>query len=161
MMYAWLLLRECIPVLQICFKFNAGYFLMPCYSPATRSSFVRLPDEFYVTNFDVAVSSDGSRKYAVGYSLFCSCFLATWCLRQVAVLLMRPQILTLLPVMHDLLPIFYFFNYFEFIFQFWRSASFCGSACCHLGGEDFGHQPERNFGKTNSLILRVKCSFVC
>ena len=24
---------------------------MPCYSPATRSSFVRLPDEFYVTNF--------------------------------------------------------------------------------------------------------------
>ena len=51
-MYAWkFLLRECIPVLQFCFKSYAGYFLMPCYSPATRSLFVRLPDEFYVTIF--------------------------------------------------------------------------------------------------------------
>jgi len=42
---------------------------MPCYSPATRSSFVRLPDEFYVTDFNVAVACDVLRKYAVGYSL--------------------------------------------------------------------------------------------
>jgi len=44
---------------------------MPCYSP-TRSSFVRLPDEFYVTILNVAVASDGSRKYAIGYALYCS-----------------------------------------------------------------------------------------
>ena len=43
---------------------------MPYYSPATRSSFVRLPDKFYVTNLNVAVPSDGSRKYVVGYSHF-------------------------------------------------------------------------------------------
>ena len=67
-MYAEFLLGECIHVLQFCFKFNAGYLLM------TRSLFVRLPDEFYVTNFMIAVAFDGSRKYAVGYSLFCSCF---------------------------------------------------------------------------------------
>jgi len=35
---------------------------------------VSLPDEFYVTNFNVAVASDGSLMYAVGYSVFCSCF---------------------------------------------------------------------------------------
>ena len=47
-MYAWkFLLRECILVLQFCFKSNSGYLLMPCYSPKL-SSFVRLPDEFYV-----------------------------------------------------------------------------------------------------------------
>ena len=50
------LLGECIPVLQFCFKFNAGYSL------TTHSSFVRLPNEFYVTNFMVAVAFDGWRK---------------------------------------------------------------------------------------------------
>jgi len=72
-MYAWkILLHERIPVLQFCFKSNAGYLLMPCYS-LTLCSFVRLPDEFYVTICNVAVVSDSSRKYAVGYSLLCSC----------------------------------------------------------------------------------------
>jgi len=66
------LLRECIPVLQFSFKSNAGYLRMPCYS-LTLSSFVRLPDEFYVTTFNVAVVSYSSHKYAVGYSLLCSC----------------------------------------------------------------------------------------
>jgi len=57
-------------VLQFCFKSNAGYSLMPYYSPATRSLFVRLPDKFYVTNLNVVVPSDCSRKYVVGYSYF-------------------------------------------------------------------------------------------
>ena len=35
------LLLECIPVLQFCFKSNAGYLLMPCYSPTL---FFRLSD---------------------------------------------------------------------------------------------------------------------
>jgi len=73
--------------------------------------------------------------------------LATWCVRQVEVLPMSPQILNLVSVMHDLLPIFYFFNYFEFIVEFWWSASFCGAACCHLGRKDFGLRPERNLGR--------------
>ena len=68
------LLRECMPVLQFCFKSNAYYLLMPCYSPVTHALFVRLSDEFYVINFNVAVASDALRKYAVGYSLFCSCY---------------------------------------------------------------------------------------
>jgi len=42
--------------------------------------------------------------------------LITSCLIQVSVLPMRSQISTLLPVMHDLLSIVYFFNYSEFIF---------------------------------------------
>ena len=67
----YLFVRECIPMLQFWFKSNASYLLMPCCS--TRSSFVKLPDEFYVTNFNVAVASDVLRKYAVGYSSFCSC----------------------------------------------------------------------------------------
>jgi len=66
-------LHECIPVLQFCCKSNAGYLLMLCYSPAICFSFVRLPDEFYVTMFKVAVASDGSRKYAASYSLIYSC----------------------------------------------------------------------------------------
>jgi len=85
-----ILLRECIPVLQFRFKSTAGYLLMPCYSP-TLSSFVRSPDEFYVTICNVAVVSDSSRKHAVGYSLLCSC-LATRFLHQVAVLPMSPHI---------------------------------------------------------------------
>jgi len=79
--------------------------------------------------------------------------LSTWCLRQVAVLPMSPQICTLLPVMHDSLPIFCFFNYFEFIFQFWQSALFCAVVCCHLRGEAFVHQPEWNFDRADCLTF--------
>jgi len=56
--------------------------------------------------------------------------LATSCMRQLSFLPMSPQILTLLPVMHDLLPIFHIFNYLEFISSFWvltvRLVLWCG-----------------------------------
>jgi len=77
-------------MLQFYFKSNVGYLLMPWYLP-THFSFVRLPDEFYVTIFNVAIASDGSRKYAVGYSSLCSC---CWQLglRQGAIMPMSRQI---------------------------------------------------------------------
>jgi len=34
----------------------------------------KIADEFYAANLNVAVAFDDSHKYAVGYSLFCSCF---------------------------------------------------------------------------------------
>ena len=45
---------------------------MLCILPATRSSFVRLPDEFHATNFNFAVASDSvlyaSTLSAIRYS---------------------------------------------------------------------------------------------
>jgi len=58
-------------MLQFFFKANAGYLLMLRYLPTIRSLSVRfksrLPDEFYITKFKVAVALDASHKYAVGY----------------------------------------------------------------------------------------------
>jgi len=157
-MYAWkFLLRECIPVLQFCFKSNAGYLLIPCYSP-TLCSFVRLPAEFYVTIFNVAVVSDGSRRYAVGYSLLCSSpgnliSASSSSSAHGSSDLNSPASDALL-VAH--LPFLQLLRVHLLVLTI-RLVLWCG--LLSLRGGDFGHQPERNLSKTNSLILRVKYSF--
>jgi len=68
-----------------------------------------------ISTLPLLVMFYASTPLAIRYQVL-QLLLATWCLHQVAVLPVNPQIFTLLPVMHDLLPIVYFFNYFEFIF---------------------------------------------
>ena len=55
--------------------------------------------------------------------------------------------------MYDLLPISYFFQLLRVHLLVLTIRLFLLCGLCHLGGEDFGHQPERNFGNTNSLIF--------